>query len=227
MKKIVFIISALLCVLLLWRAVYLQFSHKKITAVKAQTADTVKSKKPAEIKTIIDSKMTFEEAVSGIEIPKDARSSLALINVEYISFDDKLHSGQVLINKKHSKDITAIFKELKELRVPVKSVIPITRFGWDDEHSMESNNTSAFNYRFVEGTGRLSAHALGNAIDFNPLQNPMVKRGKSYPQGAEYNPEVKGTLTGRSFLVKAFKKRGWLWGGDWNSSKDYQHFEKY
>jgi hypothetical protein len=26
--------------------------------------------------------------------------------------------------------------------------------------------------------------------------------------------------------VKLFKKLGWTWGGDWKSTKDYQHFEK-
>ncbi|HAX73596.1 MAG TPA: hypothetical protein DCY20_08730, partial [Firmicutes bacterium] len=25
---------------------------------------------------------------------------------------------------------------------------------------------------------------------------------------------------------EAFVSRGWTWGGDWNSLKDYQHFEK-
>jgi hypothetical protein len=26
--------------------------------------------------------------------------------------------------------------------------------------------------------------------------------------------------------VYLFKKRGWRWGGDWHSIKDYQHFDK-
>lgn len=226
MKKFVFILAGFLCVLLLWRALYLQFSKPKVEKANPQFTDTVKKSKPNEIKTISDSKLTFDEAVSGIDIPLSIRNSLTLINVEYYSFDNKLHTGQILINKKHSKDILSIFKQIKELHFPIKSVIPITRFNWDDEASMDSNNTSAFNYRYVEGTKRLSAHALGNAIDINPLQNPMVKRGNVYPAGAEYKPSVKGTLSCSSFLVKAFRRHGWQWGGDWGSSKDYQHFEK-
>jgi hypothetical protein len=27
-------------------------------------------------------------------------------------------------------------------------------------------------------------------------------------------------------VVKAFAKRGWKWGGNWKSLKDYQHFSK-
>jgi hypothetical protein len=26
--------------------------------------------------------------------------------------------------------------------------------------------------------------------------------------------------------VRSFTARGWEWGGDWRSLKDYQHFEK-
>ncbi|MER3329303.1 MAG: M15 family metallopeptidase, partial [Candidatus Kapaibacterium sp.] len=29
-----------------------------------------------------------------------------------------------------------------------------------------------------------------------------------------------------SRLVKEMKKRGWRWGGDWTSLKDYHHFDK-
>ena len=64
------------------------------------------------------------------------------------------------------------------------------------------------------------------AIDINPQQNPYVKNGTSMPDGSEYNPDAKGTIRAGSELVKAFKERGWTWGGDWKSLKDYQHFQK-
>jgi hypothetical protein len=35
-----------------------------------------------------------------------------------------------------------------------------------------------------------------------------------------------GTIEPDSKIVKAFKERGWTWGGDWKSLKDYQHFQK-
>jgi hypothetical protein len=46
------------------------------------------------------------------------------------------------------------------------------------------------------------------------------------PEGAVYDPARPGTITGDSFIVKFLKERGWTWGGDWTSLKDYQHFEK-
>jgi peptidoglycan L-alanyl-D-glutamate endopeptidase CwlK len=115
---------------------------------------------------------------------------------------------------------------------PIYSVIPVSdkRFRkdgrWDDELSMEANNTSAFNYREITGGGRLSNHAYGRAIDINTFQNPYIKNGIVLPHGAKYDPSVAGTLTADHPIVRAFLQLGWVWGGNWTSPKDYQHFEK-
>jgi len=50
--------------------------------------------------------------------------------------------------------------------------------------------------------------------------------GKISPTGAKYDSSAKGAIAGNSALTLEFKKHGWRWGGDWNSLKDYQHFEK-
>lgn len=175
---------------------------------------------------IIESKLTFEEAISGIEIPKQIINQLELIDVQYYSFDGKLHQGQILINKKVKNDVIEIFNIIKALKFPVEKVIPISMYNWDDEKSMNDNNTSAFNLRNIRGTKTKSYHYYGLAIDINPLQNPQIKRGVIFPTKAEYNPNSAGTLTKDSKIVKEFLKRGWSWGGNWRSQKDYQHFEK-
>ena len=72
----------------------------------------------------------------------------------------------------------------------------------------------------------MSNHAFGIAIDINPLLNPYVKKNSVEPEGASYNPELSGTITEDSDVVKIFKSYGWNWGGDWTRGKDYQHFEK-
>jgi len=121
---------------------------------------------------------------------------------------------------------------LKE-HFPIHSVIPISdkQFRkddrWDDDLSMEANNTSAFNYRFVTGSShRLSEHAYGRSIDINPLQNPYIKGDTILPKGAKYDPDVNGTLTTDHPIVLTFLRLGWEWGGNWTSCRDYQHFEK-
>jgi len=58
------------------------------------------------------------------------------------------------------------------------------------------------------------------------MQNPYIKSGKYLPEESSYDITKPGTITPWSDIVKEFKMRGWIWGGDWKSLKDYQHFEK-
>jgi hypothetical protein len=175
---------------------------------------------------IIDSDYSAETALSGISIPDEIKRNLRLVNVNYYSFDNKLHSGQLVINKNLISDIKKIFSTITEKKFPVAKVIPIIKYNWNDEESMEDNNTSAFNYRFIAGTKKLSNHSFGTAIDINPLFNPYIRKDLIQPSGAVYKPDRKGTITTNSFLVEEFKTLGWVWGGDWKDRKDYQHFEK-
>ena len=178
------------------------------------------------IEIIIDCNYTFEESTKGIEIPQKILEQLILIKVDYYSFDEKLHRGQLVINKKVEKDILEIFNFIKESRFPIAKVIPVVKYNWDDETSMNDNNTVAFNYREVKGSKVLSSHSYGMAIDINPLQNPHVKGNVLNPIKGKYEIMARGTIIRDSKLVNEFVKRGWQWGGRWKSSKDYQHFEK-
>ncbi len=175
---------------------------------------------------VVDAKYDFATALSGVRFPDEIKKQLALVQVKYYGLDGKIHSGQLVIHKKLESEIKEIFDKLLAIKFPIKSVIPIVRFGWDDEKSMLANNTSAFNYRVIKGTERLSKHAFGTAIDINPFFNPYVKPNSVEPKGAEYIPERKGTITANSEITKIFKSYGWSWGGDWSRGKDYQHFEK-
>lgn len=186
--------------------------------------DTTINQNQTEI--ILDCNYSFNESIKGIEIPVEIINQLTLIDVEYYSFDEKLHKGQLVINKKVEKDIVEIFKLIKDLKFPVGKVIPVVKYKWDDEASMNDNNTVAFNYRKVKGSKILSLHSYGLAIDINPLQNPHIKGKTIQPSSGKYDTKSKGTILRDSKLVNEFVKRGWQWGGRWRSSKDYQHFEK-
>jgi len=175
---------------------------------------------------IVDCNYTLESAISGLEIPKNIISQLTLIEVEYYSFDKRLHRGQLVLNKKAAKDIIEIFEIIKEIKFPINKVVPVVFYNWSDEESMKDNNTSSFNYRKVKGFKVLSAHSTGMAMDINPVQNPHVKGKVVMPANGLYDVKREGTILKESRLVNEFKKRGWQWGGRWRSSKDYQHFEK-
>ena len=175
---------------------------------------------------VIDSDIDFEEAVAGHNIPQSVLDNLRLVNVYYYGFDDKLHKGQLVVHKDIVLDMIEIFELIRESRFPIGKVIPISKYGWSDEKSMQDNNTSAFNYRFISGSRVISNHAAGLAIDINPALNPYIKNGNSLPENCIYDTTKAGTILSDSELVKEFKRRGWQWGGDWKSLKDYQHFEK-
>jgi hypothetical protein len=175
---------------------------------------------------VIDSDIDFNEAVAGQNIPQSVLDNLRLVNVYYYGFDDKLHKGQLVVHKEIVLDMIEIFEIIRESRFPIGKVIPISKYGWSDEKSMQDNNTSAFNYRFISGSRVISNHAAGLAIDINPSLNPYIKNGNSLPENCIYDTTKAGTILSDSELVKEFKRRGWQWGGDWKSLKDYQHFEK-
>jgi hypothetical protein len=177
--------------------------------------------------TITDSDMTFTEAVSGSTAPEAVLAAQRLLDVTHYGFDGKLRQGQIVVHFSVEQDVKEIFCLIREVRFPLHSVIPIVRYDWSDEASMEANNSSAFNYRFIAGTQRLSNHASGLAVDLNPFQNPVIyENGRIQPPGAVYRPNKPGTLTESSPVVKAFLQRGWRWGGHFQDFRDYHHFEK-
>ncbi|MEJ2105446.1 MAG: M15 family metallopeptidase [Ignavibacteriaceae bacterium] len=198
--------------------------NKSNFSLRIEKSNEIKNENPSEL--ISDSDLDFNEAVSGVIIPPNVLENLELITVEYYGFDGLLHEGQLVVNKKVIDDIKEIFNFIKETEFPINKVVPISQYDWSDEKSMHDNNTSAFNYRFISGTRVISEHASGLAIDINPLQNPYVKNNICTPSGSTYDTTKAGTLTSDSPLVKEFKERGWIWGGDWKNLKDYQHFEK-
>lgn len=159
---------------------------------------------------------------------------LRYVRVLHVDFSGMTRVGELIVNKAIAQDVLDIFKELYELKYPIEKMYLIDKYDADDQASMADNNTSAFNYRLVEGTTRRSVHSYGLAIDINPLYNPYV-RTKDGTQ--EVFPENAAKFTDRTkdnayYIRKddpcysAFIKRGFTWGGEWKNSKDYQHFEK-
>lgn len=169
--------------------------------------------------------MTLEEALTGKEIPKDISDMLTCVTVPFLSFDGEVCEGELIVHAALASEVREIFEGLFEKRFPIERIVPVVAYGWDDDASMAANNSSAFNYRVIAGTDRLSNHSYGRAIDINPFQNPYTQRdGKVVPDGAAYDPAAPGTVT--EDVAALFKSRGWQWGGDWQDRKDWQHFEK-
>ena len=158
-------------------------------------------------------------------------SQLILLKVSYWGFDNQAHIGNIIVHRKASPEVILIFKELFENKFPIASLELMYKYFGDDDRSMLANNTVAFNCRLTTNhKSKFSRHSYGIAIDVNPFINPYYKKGKVIPATAsEYldrDIRKKGLITKKSICYKVFKQKGWTWGGDWKSLKDYQHFEK-
>jgi hypothetical protein len=175
---------------------------------------------------IIDSQISFEDAIKNTPAPKNIINQLVLIDVEYYSFDNRLHIGQLLVNISVKDDIIAIFELIKKEKFPIEKCIPIVAYNWDDDLSINANNSSAFCYRKIAGTNRLSYHSFGKAIDINPMQNPYISSKGVSKRGNKYNPQISGTLTINSPITRKFIELGWEWGGNYKKIKDWHHFSK-
>jgi hypothetical protein len=155
---------------------------------------------------------------------------LRLLRVTYWGFDDRPHRGRLVVNRRFDGRIVAVMRRLYRLRYPIRRMRLIDRYGADDHRSMNADNTSAFNCRFVAGTERWSMHAYGLAIDLNPIENPYVSGSHvSPPAGepfADRSRHAPGMLHGGDPVVGAFEAlAGWEWGGSWAAgTRDYQHF---
>lgn len=172
--------------------------------------------------------------ISYVENEHISLSDLRYVRILHTGFDDKTHIGELIVNAAITDQVLTVFRTLYDNRYQIEKVLLVDTYGGDDEASMKDNNTSCFNYRVVEGSTHLSRHAYGLAIDINPLYNPYV----TYENGqARYSPEGSEAYADRSLNLphkigkdgdlcwQLFHEQGFTWGGDWNSVKDYQHFQ--
>lgn len=163
-----------------------------------------------------------------------SRSDLRYLLILHRNLEGQAVVGEMIVNKEIAADVLDIMEELFNNSYPIERVRLIDYYDADDEKSMAANNTSCFNWRPKAGSANISKHAMGMAIDINPLYNPYYRfpdvDGTIKPSNATpyidrmwsfpYRIE-EGDLCHRLFVEHGFK-----WGGSWNSLRDYQHFEK-
>lgn len=178
--------------------------------------------------------------ITGISYPADdtaaaiSYDTLRFVNVLYYDFSGNQQNGELICHKAIAQDLVEIFYELYEMRYPVEKITLIDDYQGDDELSMQDNNTSCFNYRALP-SGKLSNHAYGLAIDLNPFYNPYVTYRNDgsvniAPAGSEDYADRERSfehkINAKDPACKLFIQHGFTWGGNWRTSKDYQHFEK-
>jgi hypothetical protein len=157
-----------------------------------------------------------------------ALRELRLLTLSHWGFDGRTRTGRVIVHRDVAQELVQVFRDLYATRFPIRRMVPVDAYGGSDFRSIEADNTSAFNCRFVPGTRRWSAHAYGRAIDVNPVENPYLAAGRVQPPaGRAYLDRTRvrpGMAVRGGVLVRAFAAAGWPWGGRWRGTPDYQHF---
>ena len=154
---------------------------------------------------------------------------LRVVIAPHWGFDGRVHTGRLIVHRDVAREVAAVLRRLYAARFPLRRMVPVDAYGASDFRSIEADNTSAFNCRYVDGTTRWSEHAYGRAIDLNPIENPYVASGgttshaasRPYLRRSPYRP---GMAVEGGVVVRAFAAAGWSWGGRWTGARDYQHF---
>ena len=189
--------------------------------------------------------------IYGNSFPTDGgitTGEIRYLRVLHYDYNGQIRTGEIIVNAVAAEDTLAVFRELFDAEYQICQMVLVDAYydaEWPefahlergnqaDSVSIAHDNTSAFNYRVASNDfSKLSNHAMGRAIDLNPLENPYV-----YVDGSVDGPNECLNYVDRSkatadnhmiqdgdFVVTTFKNHGFSWGGDWEGDKDYQHFD--
>lgn len=180
-------------------------------------------------------------------------SNYSYLSIPYHNFDGGDSIGHMIVNVDLADEILAIFQELYEMGYPIEKmeliddyedlIEPITKpvdnlfdekLSRMNKVALADNNT--FDYAFfLTGNNKLGYHAKGNAIDLNPRINPAKEKNiipsngvQYFDRDTTYEDEVveRAMIRKGDSVYKIFKKYGWRWGGEWESTPYYHHFYK-
>lgn len=98
----------------------------------------------------------------------------------------------IQVHVKLANDIKEIYEEMAEL----------------DNFYIVPGETYGYSWRVAaSGTGNMSHHSYGVAVDVNPTANPATYWG--------YSPDVTSAYYNNPQVVDIWKSHGFYWGGDW------------
>lgn len=103
-----------------------------------------------------------------------------------------------------------------ELKAVMQELLPLANKDWKVYNNVFPAS-GTYNYRYIAGTNRLSAHSFGIAIDLKRDERDYWKwanREKGEKRISEYPQEI----------VRIFEKHNFIWGGKWGHF-DILHFE--
>ena len=152
---------------------------------------------------------------------------LAYLELDHVTFDGSTARGELVVAASLAVRAVEVFRRLYQLGFPIRQMRLVDDFDASDDASMSADNSSAFNFRVIAGTNLLSQHALGRAIDINPVENPWRRPEKLLPpEGAAFANRAlvrPGMIVRPGPVTATFDELGWEWGGDWRHAFDDHH----
>jgi hypothetical protein len=154
---------------------------------------------------------------------------LSYVVMPFWGFDNKPHTGEMLISKQWAEQVAGVFEYLYEKRFPIEEMRVTTLEEVTGTHHGDQSITISFECRRTTGGFETwSAHASGLAVDINPFHNPWVRDGFIYPELAQaYTDRTwirPGMIESQRSIITEFKNIGWSWGGNWGTFDDWMHF---
>lgn len=158
---------------------------------------------------------------------------LRYLHLLHKTMEGETKEGEMICHRAIAPVLSDIFQKLYEKAYPIEKIRLVDEYDAIDEPSMADNNSSCFNFRFISYTTIVSNHGLGLAVDINPRYNPYVKMvdgclSVEPANGVEYLDRTKEfpyKIDENDLAYQLFTQAGFEWGGHWETSKDYQHFE--
>ncbi len=153
---------------------------------------------------------------------------LAYLTVAFWGFDDRQHTGDLIVNASVADDIVSVFERLWAARYPIEEIRVTTAADLAAAPTGDGNVTAGFVCRATRGSSTWSEHAKGLAVDVNPFLNPYRRGDVVLPELAAHYLDrslgAPGQIRPGDVVTEAFAAIGWEWGGDWSTLVDYQHF---
>ena len=139
----------------------------------------------------------------------DMDKYMTSVKVAMTNKQGKKYEGTVRVHKSLAKDVQEVFKATQDAGFKIYEV-------------------GGYCYRYMNNDSvpkKLSYHSYGIAVDINVNENYSRKGSKVYA-GSFWNPsKSEYSIPKNGALVKAFKAKGWKWGGNWSGNyQDYMHF---
>jgi hypothetical protein len=155
-------------------------------------------------------------------------ADLRYLTVTFQGFDERPHTGELVVNASVARDVVGVFRKLYAARFPIEEMRLPTTADLEAPPTGDGNDTAALVCRATRGQTTWSAHAYGLAIDLNPFMNPYSKGDLVLPELAsaylDRSWRRPGMVLDGGVVTRAFASIGWTWGGHFESLKDRMHF---